>query len=301
MKYRELLIKGTETLRHAGIPDAAADGWYLLEYVSGMSRNTYFLRMEEEAPGELCDAYGRILEKRCARIPLQYITGEQEFMGLTFLVNEHVLVPRQDTETLVEQAEKKLLSGMCLLDLCTGSGCILISLLARVPGVIGLGTDISAEALETAEKNADRLGVGDRARWTLGDIFAPVEGRFDVIVSNPPYIRREDIDGLMPEVADFEPREALDGGRDGLEFYRRIISEAPEYLKEGGWLFFEIGCDQAEDVTALMRETGFVRTETAQDLSGLDRVVYGCLPEKPEKACVEQIREISGYSSGCKM
>ena len=256
MKYRELLNKGVAMLRQAGIADADTDGWYLLEYASGMSRNDYFLHMEEEASGELAEAYGRLLEKRCTRIPLQYLTGEQEFMGLTFSVNPHVLVPRQDTETLVEQAEKQLSPGKRVLDLCTGSGCILISLLARVPGVSGLGTDISEEALATAESNADRLGVADRAQWARGDLFAPVEGRFDVIVSNPPYIPREDIDGLMPEVADFEPRGALDGGDDGLDFYRRITSEASEYLEAGGRLFLEIGCDQAEDVADLMRKSG---------------------------------------------
>ena len=167
--------------------------------------------------------------------------------------------------------------GKRVLDLCTGSGCILISLLARVPGVSGLGTDISEEALATAERNADRLGVADRAQWARGDLFAPVEGRFDVIVSNPPYIPREDIDGLMPEVADFEPRGALDGGDDGLDFYRRITSEASEYLEAGGRLFLEIGCDQARDVTALMEKAGFVHVATVRDLSGLDRVVCGCL------------------------
>lgn len=287
MKYRELLAEGIETLRQAGISDARTDGWYLLEYASGMSKNVYFLRMEEEASRELCEAYEKLLERRCTRMPLQYITGEQEFMGLTFSVNEHVLVPRQDTETLVEQAEKKLSAGMRLLDLCTGSGCILISLLARVPGVRGLGTDISADALEIAAENADRLDVANRAQWIQGDLFAPVEGNFDVIVSNPPYIRREEIGGLMPEVADYEPRGALDGGRDGLDFYRRIIAEAPEYLKEGGWLLLEIGCDQAADVTALMAEAGFVRTATVRDLSGLDRVVCGCLSEGPGEPSVE--------------
>lgn len=277
MKYRELLNKGVAMLRQEGIADADTDGWYLLEYASGMSRNDYFLHMEEEASGELAEAYGKLLEKRCTRIPLQYLTGEQEFMGLTFSVNPHVLVPRQDTETLVEQAEKQLSPGKRVLDLCTGSGCILISLLARVPGVSGLGTDISEEALATAERNADRLGVADRAQWARGDLFAPVEGRFDVIVSNPPYISREDIDGLMPEVADFEPRGALDGGDDGLDFYRRITSEASEYLEAGGRLFLEIGCDQARDVTALMEKAGFVHVATVRDLSGLDRVVCGCL------------------------
>ena len=277
MKYRELLNKGVAMLRQAGIADADTDGWYLLEYASGMSRNDYFLHMEEEASGELAEAYGKLLEKRCTRIPLQYLTGEQEFMGLTFSVNPHVLVPRQDTETLVEQAEKQLSPGKRVLDLCTGSGCILISLLARVPGVSGLGTDISEEALATAERNADRLGVADHAQWARGDLFATVEGRFDVIVSNPPYIPREDIDGLMPEVADFEPRGALDGGDDGLDFYRRITSEASEYLEAGGRLFLEIGCDQARDVTALMEKAGFVHVATVRDLRGLDRVVCGCL------------------------
>ena len=291
MKYRELLNKGVAMLRQEGIADADTDGWYLLEYASGMSRNDYFLHMEEEASGELAEAYGKLLEKRCTRIPLQYLTGEQEFMGLTFCVNEHVLIPRQDTETLAELALDILERGEIpeeagrgqarILDMCTGSGCILLSVLhfaarsleSTGAALSGTGADLSEEALAVAAQNAERLGI--RAEFIRGDLFENISGRYGMILSNPPYIRSAEIETLQEEVRLHDPREALDGREDGLYFYRCIVDEARKYLLPGGYLIFEIGYDQAEDVTGLMRRAGYAGIQVKKDLAGLDRVVYG--------------------------
>ena len=168
--------------------------------------------------------------------------------------------------------------GMRILDLCTGSGCILLSLLARNPRIDGVGTDLSAGALQVASRNRDRLGI--QAQLIQGDLFEHVTGSFDVIVSNPPYIPSKEIGGLMPEVRDHEPAMALDGGADGLDFYRRIIREAAGYLKPGGWLAFEIGCSQGEDLVRLLSEAGYTGVRTGRDLAGQVRTAFGQLPQK---------------------
>ena len=224
---------------------------------------------------EVLNEYERVLEKRAEHVPLQYITGEQEFMGMTFKVNSNVLIPRQDTEVLVEEVLKALEPGMEVLDVCTGSGCILLSILKNAPTVRGTGSDVSKQALLVAKENARLHGL--EAEWVRGNLFDNVSGRFDVIVSNPPYIPQAQIPTLMPEVQLFEPLAALDGGVDGLDFYRRIAALAPEYLKEDGLLFFEIGCDQAEDVRRIMTESGFAELSVEKDLAGLERVVKGRL------------------------
>ena len=199
-------------------------------------------------------------------------------MGLEFEVSDQVLTPRFDTECLVEEVERLLVPGMRILDLCTGSGCILLSLLARNPRIDGVGTDLSAGALQVASRNRDRLGI--QAELIQGDLFEHVTGSFDVIVSNPPYIPSKEIGGLMPEVRDHEPVMALDGGADGLDFYRRIIREAAGYLKPGGWLAFEIGCSQGEDLVRLLSEAGYTGVRTGRDLAGQVRTAFGQLPQK---------------------
>ena len=205
--------------------------------------------------------------------------GSQEFMGYEFLVNEHVLIPRQDTENLVEEALKVIRPDMYVLDMCTGSGCILISLLKyaaerkHITGVKAVGADISADALEVAKKNAQRLKVP--VIWVQSDIFENVSESFDLIVSNPPYIRTEVIQGLEDEVKLHDPWIALDGHEDGLYFYRRIVSESISHLNDGAWLMSEIGHDQAEDVSKLMKSAGFCNIYVKKDLAGLDRVVCG--------------------------
>ena len=194
---------------------------------------------------------------------------------MTFSVNENVLIPRQDTEILVEEVMKDLHGGCSILDLCTGSGCILISLLRYSNECHGVGVDLSGEALKVAGENAARLIPKEDYAFLEGDLFEKVEGRFDVLTSNPPYIPSKVVDGLMPEVRDHEPRMALDGMEDGLHFYRRILKECPPYLNGGAQIFFEIGFDQGEDVKRLMEDAGCMDVRVIKDYAGLDRVVTG--------------------------
>ncbi len=282
MTYRELYEYGKSRLSEAGIAEAGLDARLLLEYVCHADRNELILYADRERNSMEEQFYRMVIEKRASRIPLQHITGEQEFMGLSFQVNEHVLIPRQDTEILVEEAMRHLGDGMRILDLCTGSGCILLSLLKYSNECEGVGIDISEETLKTARENAEKLGLD--AVFLAGDLFGPLadfvsertpDRLFDMVVSNPPYIETAVIDTLMPEVRDHEPFCALDGGADGLQFYRRILAEAPAHMRRGAVLLFEIGCGQGEAVARLMQEAGFVQVEVLQDYAGLDRVVCG--------------------------
>ena len=274
MTLSGLLREGREALQAAGIPEWDLDAWYLLEYAAHCTRNEYFLRLEKEVLPQEKQLYRTLIRKRSAHIPLQYLTGSQEFMGLSFLADEKVLIPRQDTEILVEEALRALGSGMRVLDVCTGSGCILLSLLKLCAGLEGTGTDLSEQALQVAGENARRLGV--EASFVQGDLFEPVSGKYDCIVSNPPYIASREVDALMEEVRDHEPRMALDGGEDGLYFYRKIAVQSPKYLNDRGRIFLEIGFDQGEAVAGLLAPA-FDEVRIVQDLAGLDRVVCGIL------------------------
>ena len=274
MTLSGLLREGREALQAAGIPEWDLDAWYLLEYAAHCTRNEYFLRPEKEVLPQEKQLYRTLIRKRSAHIPLQYLTGSQEFMGLSFFVDENVLIPRHDTEILVEEALRALGSGMRVLDVCTGSGCILLSLLKLCAGLEGTGTDLSEKALQVAGENARRLGV--EASFVQGDLFEPVSGKYDCIVSNPPYIASREVDALMEEVRDHEPRMALDGGEDGLYFYRKIAVQSPKYLNDRGRIFLEIGFDQGEAVAGLLAPA-FDEVRIVQDLAGLDRVVCGIL------------------------
>ena len=274
MTLSGLLREGREALQAAGIPEWNLDAWYLLEYAAHCTKNEYFLRPEKEVLPQEKQLYRTLIRKRSAHIPLQYLTGSQEFMGLSFFVDENVLIPRQDTEILVEEAIRALGSGMRVLDVCTGSGCILLSLLKLCAGLEGTGTDLSEKALQVAGENARRLGV--EASFVQGDLFEPVSGKYDCIVSNPPYIASREVDALMEEVRDHEPRMALDGGEDGLYFYRKIAVQSPKYLNDRGRIFLEIGFDQGEAVAGLLAPA-FDEVRIVQDLAGLDRVVCGIL------------------------
>uniref|UniRef100_UPI0040578517 peptide chain release factor N(5)-glutamine methyltransferase n=1 Tax=Acetatifactor sp. TaxID=1872090 RepID=UPI0040578517 len=289
MTYRELYEKGSSALAAAGIEEAVLDARLLLEHVCHTTRNDLLVhgdRIVEETQEQI---YLQCIAERGKRIPLQHITGEQDFMGLTFQVNEHVLIPRQDTEILVEEVLKELHDGMSILDMCTGSGCILISLLHYSNDCGGVGADISEKALEVARENAEKLleskahalpgelnaDPEKRVTFLHSDLFEHITGKYDIIVSNPPYIRSNVIPTLMPEVKDHEPMQALDGMEDGLYFYKRIITESKDHLLRGGKLYFEIGHDQAKEVSELLKTAGFLEVTVVKDYAGLDRVVYG--------------------------
>ena len=279
---QEIYRQGAEKLKEAAIIEFQLDAWYLLEYVTGINKALYYARPDRVIEEKEVEQYFTLIEKRSHRIPLQHLTQEQEFMGIRFWVNEHVLIPRQDTETLVEEALKVLKDGYRILDMCTGSGCILLSLLklTKADGVSGMGSDVSEEALKVAKENARKLCVN--AEFVQGDLFENIslDQKFDVIVSNPPYIPTDVIDGLQDEVKLHDPYIALDGKKDGLHFYRRIINGSVHYIENRGWLMFEIGHDQGEAVKNLMEEAGYVNICVKKDLAALDRVVIGMYNEE---------------------
>lgn len=270
--YRELLEEGKHILAQAEIVDAECDAWLLLEHVSGMNRAQFFLHQQDTVPDELEADYRGMLRKRAEHIPLQHLTGTQEFMGLEFQVSPDVLIPRQDTELLVEKLLPHV-QGKRVLDVCTGSGCIAISLAVLGKPEQMDAVDLSEKALIQAGKNAKRLGAD--VSFYRSDMLDEINGRYDVIVSNPPYIASDVVDELMLEVQEHEPRMALDGGADGLDFYRRLLAQAPERLLSGGLLAVEIGYDQRESVMELFREQGFTDVYCDRDLCGNDRVVMG--------------------------
>ena len=279
MNYQECFEKGKAILAEAEIEEDALDARLLLEHVCGTNRNYLLVHGWNEVTAEQEAEYFQKIAVRAKRIPLQHITGVQNFMGLDFQVSEHVLIPRQDTEILVEEVLREMIDDSRILDMCTGSGCILISLLHYSNRCEGVGADISEKALEVAEKNALQLLKHKESeiscKFVQSDLFTNVEGQFDIIVSNPPYIRSDVIEILMPEVREHEPRQALDGTMDGIYFYRRIVEESDRFLKCGGKLYFEIGYDQAAEVSGLMEQAGFTDIHTVKDYAGLDRVVYG--------------------------
>lgn len=273
MTYREAMEFGGRMLAQAGIEDAKLDAWLLLEMVCRINRTFYYSHMEEVLAVEQQSEYEIAIRKRAERIPLQYITGEQEFMGLNFKVNSNVLIPRQDTEALVEEALKICQPGMKILDLCTGSGCIAISLMKNAHGMKAAGSDISKQALLVAKENGKIHEV--EIDWIRSSLYENINERFDLIVSNPPYIAQEEIPRLMPEVRDFEPVGALDGGIDGLDFYRQIIAQSKDYLNQDGYLYLEIGYDQGPAVTNMMCAAGYREVSVIKDLAHHERVVKG--------------------------
>lgn len=273
MTLLETVKKGENYLRDRGIDNPELDAWYILEHVCDIDRTYYLLNKQEELDSADYARYLTMLSERGKHVPLQHLTGEQEFMGLTFYVNEKVLIPRQDTEVLVEEALKLLKPGMRVLDICTGSGCIIISLLKLADGLKGTASDVSGEALAVAKSNAVKHQVCVDFRQS--DLFEQIDGSYDMIVSNPPYIATTEIPKLMEEVRVFEPMGALDGSADGLYFYRKIITKSKSFIKKGGWLLFEIGYDQAASVSALMHGADYEDVRVIKDLTGLDRVVLG--------------------------
>ena len=250
MTYREAILLGESILQKAKIVDAKNDAWLLLAMACRIDHTYYYVHMDEEMSQEQIREYQALLSKRAERIPLQYIVGEQEFMGLKFRVNSNVLIPRQDTETLVEEALKVIEPGMRVLDMCTGSGCIIISILKNTTNVDGAACDISKQALNVAKENARLNGVF--VDFERSDLFERVDEMYDVIVSNPPYIRS-------------------------------IIKDCRANLKPQGRLLFEIGCDQGRQVSEMMQFAGFSDVHVIKDLAGNDRVVSGVYDSKEEK------------------
>lgn len=281
MKYAELVKQGQIKLFKAGINNADFDAWVLVEKICGISRTEYFVKMHDEVSEDIVTSYFEAIDKRITHYPLQYIVGEWEFMGIPFKVNENVLIPRQDTEILVEKALEiigsefeKIKGKISVMDMCTGSGCIGISVAKKCQNTSVTCVDISKAALEVAKENGKLNGVKNIS-FIESDLFENVNGKFNVIISNPPYITSAEIKKLMPEVKDFEPHLALDGDSDGLKFYKLIINQSKEYLNENGYILFEIGCDQGEQVKKLLFEKGYTDIEVLKDLGGNDRVVIG--------------------------
>ena len=289
MKTRLLVKEGEYRLAKAFCMDAKIDAEELYCFLTGMDKVALFLRANEEVDPETEKKYFELIARRAERIPLQHITGTQEFMGHTFKVSPDVLIPRQDTETLAEEAARTIqntpkekltfmekLRGVKeweVLDLCCGSGAIGISLAKICSNIKVTASDISSAAIKVATENADNLRA--KIKFVEGDMFAPHAGKkFDMIVSNPPYIRTAMISILQEEVKTHEPLGALDGGRDGLEFYKIIVAQAADHLKPGGFLMLEIGHDQGEDLRKMLKDDGrYTPAEVIKDLPGKDRVV----------------------------
>ena len=276
LTYRQMCHNGAAILADAGITDAEYDSFALLEYITGMDRTAYILNGSKSVPGDIAERYDAVIDRRSSHIPLQHITGQAWFYGRGFNVNSDVLVPRQDTEVLVSEALKVINAKDSVLDMCTGSGCIIITLALEKKLGRALGADISEAALKVASGNREKLGADD-VTFVKSNIFSDVndDELFDVIVSNPPYIATGEIETLTEEVRIHDPYIALDGLEDGLHFYREITQQSMNYIKSGGWLLYEIGCTQAHDVSDIMSEYGYSNIKVIKDLAGLDRVVMG--------------------------
>ena len=278
LTYRQMCHNGAAILADAGITDAEYDSFALLEYITGMDRTAYILNGSKSVPEDIAERYDAVIDRRSSHIPLQHITGQEWFYGRGFNVNSDVLVPRQDTEVLVSEALKVINAKDSVLDMCTGSGCIIITLALEKKLGRALGADISEAALKVASGNREKLGADD-VTFVKSNIFSDInvndDELFDVIVSNPPYIATGEIETLTEEVRIHDPYIALDGLEDGLHFYREITQQSMNYIKSGGWLLYEIGCTQAHDVSDIMSEYGYSNIKVIKDLAGLDRVVMG--------------------------
>lgn len=268
----ELIKDAIQQLEKANIADATVDSWLLSEEILNVKKQNYYMNMGITVNEELAAKYKEAVNKRAEHIPLQHIIGYQQFLDYKILVNENVLIPRPETELLVEKVTDFIGNNeMKVLDMCTGSGCIAIAVDKMCDKALVVGADISKDALEVAVKN-NSLNHAN-VEFTKSDMFSNIEGKYDVIVSNPPYIPTKDVVELEQEVKEHDPLLALDGSDDGLKFYRIISENAVEYLREKGMLFLEIGYDQGKTVPDLLKNNGFTNIKVFKDLSGLDRMV----------------------------
>jgi len=264
----EVLREARARLAAAGCDQPALDARLLLEAAAGLSHSDIAAEPLRLVNDGAQAQFASLVARREAHEPVSRILGFREFYGRRFRVSPAVLDPRPDTETLIGEALKAMKPGCRILDLGTGSGCIIVTLLAECVTCTGVATDLSASALAVARDNAEALGVSGRLNLVQGNWLAPVEGRFELIVANPPYIPAGDIAQLAPDVRDFDPRGALDGGADGLDAYRRIAAEAGDHLAPGGRVMVETGAGQAEAIMAVFRDHGLVLQEVARDLGG---------------------------------
>ncbi len=274
MTYRKILQSAISKLEKSGIEEASNDAWLLMEHAFMINRTFYLMHGDEEALEETTNRFKAYVDRRCNREPLQYITGTAPFMGLEFNVSPEVLIPRFDTEVLVDRALMLAKKSRSILDMCTGSGCIAVTMAYNLPKCHVTAADLSKEALNVAKTNKDKYNLSN-LELVESDMFANITDRYDMIISNPPYIRTCDIEELTHEVKACEPIMALDGYEDGLFFYRILASESANYLNEGGILIMEIGFDQAADVSRLLMENDYADVKVIKDLAGLDRVVCG--------------------------
>ena len=271
MNYAEALREANGRLIEAGVADHETDVKLLLSFLTGQHRSYFLTHGDEELPEVKEKEFFELIAKRAEHIPTQLLTGTQDFMGFEFDVEEGVLIPRLDTEFLVEEALREITDGAKILDLCCGSGCIAISLAKLINGASVYASDISDKAINLTQRNAEKLGADIHV--LKSDLFEGIEGTFDFIISNPPYIRSGEIDTLMEEVRAHEPREALDGGEDGLGFYSRIAREAYGHLCGGGMLIFEIGYDQGGAVKDILTASGYNNIDVYRDYSDNERVI----------------------------
>jgi len=278
MIVHEILNESTKVLEAADIPSARLDAEVLLAFCLGCERLEFLKNPEMQLDQTQLAAFQTLIDRRLRREPVAYITGRKNFWTFALEVNKDVLIPRPDTEIIVEEiidiAKKTEADHITILDIGTGSGAIAIAVASEVPNASVMATDISLTALGVARRNAESLGLQNQINFRQGDLFEPVEGFFDIIASNPPYIGEREYEELPGGVRDFEPREALFAGKNGLEFYEKLICQAADHLKKNGWLLLEIGARQKKDVCRIMESSGFYENiEMRRDYGGLPRVV----------------------------
>ena len=272
----EAMVTATARLRAAGVPDPARDARILLAHAAKVDAARVTLIAPEDIAPEIAERYDHLVALRAVRVPVSQIIGSREFYGRRFDISSDVLDPRPETETLIEACLSCPFDT--LLDLGTGSGCVIVTLLAERPDATGLGIDLSEAACLQASANAVLHGVADRVQYQKSDWFETVEGRFDLIVSNPPYLAASEMDDVQPELRDHEPRMALTDEADGLTAYRRIAAEAQSYLNAQGRVLVEIGSRQASDVRQIFYAQGWGDVAILPDLDGRDRVICASKP-----------------------